>query len=97
MNNAMESMEAATILTFIEDPGHAWLKVPRSHLNKLGISGDITPYSYMSGNTIYLEEDLDWSTYMNARKEQGWSPVEYRREYHERWVGRDRYPGYQEK
>ncbi len=89
-------MQDTTTLKFIEDPGHSWLVVPRSHLNGLGIARNISSYSYQNKNTIYLEEDLDWSTYINARKEQGWSEVTYTREYHERWVGREWYPSYRE-
>lgn len=92
----MSEQQYTTVLTFIEDPGHAWLKIPRSHLNGLGIAGDITPYSYQKGNIIYLEEDLDWGIYMNARKEQGWSDVTYTREYHEVWIGRQQYDSYRE-
>ena len=88
------SMQDTTVLTFVEDARHGWLQVPRSHLNGLGIAEEITPYSYQNRNTIYLEEDLDMGTYLNARRAQGWSDVEMVREYHESWIGRDRYPSY---
>ena len=46
-------------LTIYADPGHAWCKVPRSLLVKLGIDGDITTFSYQRGEYVYLEEDCD--------------------------------------
>jgi hypothetical protein len=59
-------------LTFYSDPGHAWLKAPRSYLNTLGIAGEITEYSYQKGEYVYLEEDLDASTFLNAARSCGW-------------------------
>ena len=50
------------------DPGHAWLKAPRAHLIELGILSQITPYSYQRGDWVYLEEDQDVSTFINALK-----------------------------
>jgi hypothetical protein len=52
--------------TFYSDPGHGWLAVPREELINLGILHKITDYSYQRGKTVYLEEDLDMSTYARA-------------------------------
>jgi hypothetical protein len=53
------------------DPNHAWYKVPRSVLVKLKIADKITPCSYESkgGSMVYLEEDLDYSTFYAAARE----------------------------
>lgn len=52
--------------TFFTDPSHGWIKVPKALLVKLGIADKITPYSYVRGDYVYLEEDLDWSIFANA-------------------------------
>ena len=52
--------------TFYNDPGHGWLKVEYKDLNVLGILGAITGFSYRNGDVVYLEEDLDATTYINA-------------------------------
>lgn len=57
-----------TKITFVwySDPGHAWLEVPRSWLDVLGVAGDISKYSYIDGDAAYLEEDCDAATFLNA-------------------------------
>jgi uncharacterized protein with PIN domain len=55
MNNAIK-------LQWYSDPGHAWLKVSRADVQKLGLCAEsFTHFSYQSpkGNTFYLEEDCD--------------------------------------
>jgi hypothetical protein len=49
-----------------DDPGHGWLKVKRSELKELGIEKLISSYSYQRGDDIFLEEDGDMSTFINA-------------------------------
>lgn len=46
------------------DPGHGWIAVKRKLLHELNIADKITPYSYQKGDTVYLEEDLDASTFI---------------------------------
>jgi len=53
------------------DPGHAWAKVKKSTLAKLGIADKITTYSYMRGDYAYLEEDCDLSTLVSALRAAG--------------------------
>lgn len=48
------------------DPGHAWAKVERSKLEKLGILNKISSCSYQRGEFVYLEEDCDFSIFVNA-------------------------------
>ncbi len=52
--------------TFHADPSHGWLQASYADLKVLGILGAISGCSYRSGDTVYLEEDLDASTYITA-------------------------------
>lgn len=52
--------------TFFSDPGHGWLKVPRSLLVDLGISDKISSYSYQKNTWVYLEEDGDCLAFFQA-------------------------------
>lgn len=58
-------------LKFFSDPGHGWLRVPRKVLADLGIEKDITACSYQKNDWVYLEEDDDCSTFIDAAKEKG--------------------------
>jgi len=50
-----------------EDPGHAWLQVTKKELTELNIADKITSYSYMDKKYAYLEEDLDLTTFLDAK------------------------------
>ena len=52
---------------FYTDPGHGWLRVPYSELERLDIADKITRYSYTRGDNVFLEEDCDLSTFMKAK------------------------------
>jgi hypothetical protein len=52
---------------FYTDPGHGWLRVPYSELERLDIADKITSYSYTKGDNVFLEEDCDMSTFMKAK------------------------------
>ncbi len=56
--------------TFYSDAGHGWLQVPKKELKELGIENKISGFSYERGDYVYLEEDMDASTYLNAVREQ---------------------------
>jgi len=56
---------------FYSDDGHGWLAVKRQELLKLGIANEISPYSYQRGDTVYLEEDSDYTTFFNAKQHCG--------------------------
>jgi len=47
------------IITVYSDAGHAWAKVKKQFLSKLGIDKEISRYSYQRGDYAYLEEDSD--------------------------------------
>lgn len=53
-------------LTFFTDGGHGWLSVKRKLLHELDIADKITRFSYQKGQSVYLEEDCDVSTFMKA-------------------------------
>ena len=60
---------------FYEDPGHGWLRVPKTEISP-EIKNKISQFSYMNGNYAYLEEDCDaglfmlekWGSYEEAHK-----------------------------
>ena len=51
---------------YIQDAGHGWVKVPFELLRELEIADKITYYSYYNRGQVYLEEDNDTCTFMNA-------------------------------
>lgn len=59
-------------LTYYTDPGHGWLAVDRADLDALDIAHKITRYSYERADRVYLEEDLDAMTYLEAARAAGW-------------------------
>lgn len=71
-------------LCFFEDAGHGWLQVPKNILENLNIANNITPYSYMHRDYVYLEQDLDMTTFMNAIKQSDHYTVGLTRRYHDR-------------
>lgn len=58
-------------ISIYADPGHAWARVKRDLLNKLGIAKQITAFSHQRGDYVYLEEDMDLGTLISALKTQG--------------------------
>jgi len=67
---------------FVEDPGHGWLEVQVSEIDRLGIGGQISRYSYVNNGRAYLEEDCDFAVFMAAKKSKG-EPVELASVYQE--------------
>lgn len=53
---------------YYSDSGHGWLAVKRSFLVSIGILDKITRFSYQRGKTVYLEEDCDVTTFVEAYK-----------------------------
>jgi uroporphyrinogen-III synthase len=58
-------------ITVYADPGHAWAKVSKKELIKLGIADDISGYSYQRGDYAFLEEDSDLEKYILALRAKG--------------------------
>ena len=66
-----KELVAADKYVFHNDPGHAWLEVEREELERLGILRKITRSSYQKGDKVFLEEDVDASTFVRAKKKIG--------------------------
>ena len=60
-------------LIFHCDSGHGWLEVPRADVIALGIADKVSPWSYIGGHSIYLEEDCDAGLYLDAAKAAGYT------------------------
>ena len=60
-------------LIFHTDPGHGWIECPFHLINKLGILGKISKYSYISRDKskVYLEEDCDANLLVETLKNRG--------------------------
>lgn len=56
---------------FYTDPGHGWLDVPRALLHELGIAERVSRYSYQRGDSVFLEEDCDYSLFRKAMMDAG--------------------------
>lgn len=52
---------------FFADPGHGWLRVTLAELDRLGIAGQISHYSYQHNQFAYLEEDCDLTRFIEAK------------------------------
>ena len=63
------------------DPGHAWGRVTKKYLINLGIEKDISKYSYVNGEYVYLEEDNDLNTFL---KKVAPEPVQFVEHYTDR-------------
>jgi len=59
------------------DPGHAWARVAKSKLVKLGIADKISSYSYQKGENAFLEEDCDLSTLISALRAKGYTDIKF--------------------
>lgn len=72
----MNKLNTKKVHKFYEDAGHGWLSVKKAELDLLGISHLISPYSYQKGDSVYLEEDSDLSTFCIAyKKATGCNPI----------------------
>lgn len=56
---------------WMSDPGHAWLAVDMEELDLLGITKQISPYSYQRNDIAYLEEDCDAGLFLEAMRAKG--------------------------
>lgn len=60
------------VFHLVSDPGHSWLKVPLTELNRLNIPvSSLTNYSYHRNGMAYLEEDQDMGVFTQAREAAG--------------------------
>ena len=86
--------------TFNEDAAHGWLEVSYQDVTDVDIHNEISEFSYINRflEKIYLEEDCDYTLFMNAFKNKyGYKPLEVNGRYHEISPIRDlpRYIGWQ--
>lgn len=58
-------------LKFYTDPGHGWIAVKRKLVDQYMADDAVTCYSYMKGQTVYLEEDYDAPRFLEAVKKAG--------------------------
>ena len=71
MNNMTEIITPPVLLRRVYfDSAHSWLEVNYQELIDLGITKRITNWSYRDDKKVYLEEDIDAGTYIDAVKEQ---------------------------
>jgi hypothetical protein len=56
---------------FHSDPGHGWLQVKRQELKDLRILDKISHCSYQKRGDVFLEEDCDYSLFVERMKELG--------------------------
>jgi hypothetical protein len=52
--------------TFHTDEGHGWMEVPLSMVKDLGLESKVSKFSYINGQTVYLEEDFDALQFIRA-------------------------------
>ena len=53
------------------DAAHGWIEVKYSELVRLGIDHAISDCSFIHGDTVYIEQDSDWSKWDKAKKQRG--------------------------
>ena len=71
---------------FHEDGSHGWLEVSYKDVTDVDIHNEISEFSYINRflEKIYLEEDCDYTLFMNAFKNKyGYKPLEVNGRYHE--------------
>jgi hypothetical protein len=59
-----------TKFDFYSDPAHGWVKVTKKELDELGIAGQISGYSYVHGDDVFLEEDADGTIFFEKYQEK---------------------------
>ena len=74
-------MKIKRVFDVYEDAGHAWMKVKKDLLHKMGIADKITAYSYERGEYAYLEEDCDLTTFYNRYKDMYGIDIKFRTHY----------------
>ena len=71
MNNMTEIITPPVLLRRVYfDSAHSWLEVNYQELIDLGITKRITNWSFRDDKKVYLEEDIDAGTYIDAVEEQ---------------------------
>ena len=68
LRNKLDSSDAE--MFWIEDPAHAWLKVPKDLFEAYDITA--STYSYQDDSYVYLEEDCDATLFIDAAGISDW-------------------------
>ena len=58
-------------LDYIQDPGHGWISADRAMLARLDLLEHVSPYSYQTGDLVWLEEDCDGPRFVAALSRAG--------------------------
>lgn len=68
----LKPLNKERVFYFYEDAGHGWLAVPFEYFFRVmgGVAAQITSYSYMRGQTVYLEEDIDAGMFIQQWKRE---------------------------
>ena len=56
---------------FHADAEHGWLAVKTKDVVELGLTDQISDFSYAKGKTVYLEEDKDAQVFLETAKAKG--------------------------
>lgn len=83
MNPNLKYQMKNKVYVFHCDPGHGWVAVKKKELDALGITG-VSQYSYVKGETVYLEEDCDLSLFIAAYEKTFGNKPKFRESYLER-------------
>ena len=59
---------------YFADPGHGWVRVPRTVIHELGIQDDISICSMERGDYVFLECDADALLFVTAWEAKHGSP-----------------------
>lgn len=78
----------AKTYVWANDAGHEWLAVGIAELIRLGIADTISTYSYVKGNTAYLEGDCDAARFIEAKQKAGEEVKTRAGKHWDRWPGR---------
>jgi len=60
-------------IKYLQDPGHGWFEVPHSMIIELCLRDQISTYSYMTHDKVFLEEDSDASKLLHALSSIGYT------------------------
>lgn len=61
-------------VSYYHDASHGWYRISMKALENLGIESAISPWSYIHGTSVYLEEDSDAGILFDTLKQNGIVP-----------------------
>lgn len=69
-------MSKSTVYNVWEDADHSWLEAPIQDVVVAGVNpDDISGFSYVSNDTVFLEEDCDAPLFLNAHQTKYGNPA----------------------